>query len=130
MVVCRVNRLMIADFHFRGYTARLELAKYDPTADFVGQGRLNTSVQRIYPALIFGTGTPDAHDFVTVFVKLHAQPLRTVRIAAVAMVALHAAPGIRYPLHIVRFYSVVLLPHCIFGNYAGCTTSDTQPMQR
>lgn len=103
MVISRVNRLVIADLHLRSNAARLKLPEYDPAADLVGQRCLNASVQRIHPTLLFGTRMPDAHDFIAVFVKFHPQSLRTVRIAAVAMVTVHAAPRIRYLLHNMLF---------------------------
>ena len=97
------DRLVVTHLHPRGDAAGPELAEDDPTADLVGQRCLNASVQRIHPTLVFGTRMPDAHDFIAVFVKFHPQSLRTVRIAAVAMVTVHAAPRIRYLFHNMLF---------------------------
>lgn len=84
----------VADLHLRRHAAGLELAEYHPTADLVGQRRLNPSVQGIHPTLVLRTGPPAANHLLSVLVKFHPQAARMARIAAVAVVPVHALPGV------------------------------------
>lgn len=100
MVIGRMDGPEVAHLHLRRHAARLELAEDDPAADLVGQRRLDPAVQRVDPALKLRTRPPAAHDLVSLLVKLHAQPLRAVRVAAEAVIPLQPAPRIDNLLHV------------------------------
>lgn len=91
-----------------GDAAGLELAEDDPTADFVGQRRLDAAMQRIHPPLKLRARMPAADDLFALFVKLHAEAPFAVRVTTETSVSLHAPPRIDNLLHVLE--SLVIRP--------------------
>lgn len=91
-VETRGNRSFEFDFQVGGHARSLQLAGHKPPRYLVDEQGLYATVQGVQPPLIVFRWSPKGDDVVTVFIKLHFQPVRIVRRTANAVVSLFFKP--------------------------------------
>ena len=90
---------MVTQFHLSRHSGSFELMEYYPTAHFVQQHCLNTTMQGIDPRLMILRRFPNRDDVLSILKEAHPRTNRIVRTTTEAVVAGHFCPRIDYSFH-------------------------------